>query len=139
MSRKSRRREAAEPAPPGAKSVRAVTVDSGPSGVPFEVVVGCGAILAAPTILAYLNGDMGFDATVLRLMVALAVAWVLTTLVLAVYRIIRGAPRPDVVVGVEQTTGILPGRVPGMPPAGPPPGVPPMPAAGQDPQPPPGG
>lgn len=111
MSRKSRQRrpEAGAPGRKGSAGGRAgaapgaavrttehtteqPTKRAGRVGVPFGVVVLLAAVMSMPTILSMASQAMSFDAGITRLLIALGVAWLLTTLVTSV---IDGM-RPDV-------------------------------------------
>lgn len=50
------------------------------------MVLVVAVLLAGPTLLAFLAGEMPFEATVVRALAALAVSWVLSMLVVVVFR-----------------------------------------------------
>lgn len=130
MSRKSRQRKgeaAAEAA--GIQlhqsvPVATATVETTRPGLPFGIVVLFAAVMSIPTILQMADETMSFDAGIVRLLVALAVAWLLSYLVHAVI----DAMRPDV-EEVDVTVETPPADLPGYPEAG---GVPPYPTVGDD-------
>lgn len=68
------------------------TVETSRPGVPFGVVVLLAAVMSISTILQMADETMTFDAGATRLLIALAVAWLLTNLV---YAVVDGM-RPDV-------------------------------------------
>ncbi len=90
MSRKSRQRKSQAAAGPGADPAQAgapvatATVETTRQGVPFGVVVLFAAVMSVPTILQMAEETLSFDAGITRLLVALAVAWLLSNLVYAV-------------------------------------------------------
>lgn len=86
MSRKSR-----QPRPVGPRASTAAE-RRGRYDVPFGVVVLLATALSIPTMLRMTTETMSFDAGITRLLIALAVAWLLTNLVTSV---IDGM-RPDV-------------------------------------------
>lgn len=115
MSRKSRQRKREADGGLGAAAeqlptpVATATVETTRPGVPFGVVVLFAAVMSVPTLVQMAEETMSFDAGVTRLLVALAVAWLLTNLV---YAVIDGM-RPDVQkVEVELQAPVAPGYQP---------------------------
>lgn len=91
---------------PTAGPVGAATIETARAGVPFGVVVLVAAVMSIPTILQMTDETMSFDGGVTRLLIALAVAWLLSNLV---YAVIDGM-RPGVEqVDVELRTSVAPG------------------------------
>lgn len=74
-----------------AATATTATVESTRRGVPFGVVVLLATTMSIPTIWQMADESMSFDAGVTRLLIALAVAWLLSNLV---YAVIDGM-RPD--------------------------------------------
>lgn len=110
MSRKSRRRDADaeldEPDEPKGKGKRGkkgkkrgkgepeavgrqLVIETRPEGVPFAVVVLFAALMSVPSVLQYLESALAFDAMMVRIFAALAVAWLLSHLVYAVFESMR--------------------------------------------------
>lgn len=105
MSRKSRRRDAdaeetagegkrGRKGKRGAKGApetagRQLVVETQPEGVPFAVVVLFAALMSVPSVLQYLDSALAFDAMMVRIFAALAVAWLLSHLVYAVFESMR--------------------------------------------------
>ncbi len=66
-----------------------LVVSSKPEGVPFSVVVLMAAALSLPSVSVYLGGGLAFDALMMRVFAALAVSWLLSQLVYAVFEWMR--------------------------------------------------
>ncbi|MCA0437373.1 MAG: hypothetical protein M9891_00245 [Austwickia sp.] len=101
MSKKSRQPDAAKAGKKGkgkkgkgakgspTAGQRSLVVESRPPGVPFPVVVLLTAVISLPTVANYLAGGLRFDAMIIRVMAALAVSWLLSSLVFAVVESMR--------------------------------------------------
>ena len=138
MSRKSRPPKPEKKGKKGKKGAEealattTITVEEPRVGAPYEVVVIFAAILASPTILAYLNKEVPFDAAAVRALIALGVSWVLTNLVFVVVQGMRPT-EDEVTLESSVVTGTVPAYLPYSPPpayAGPMGAASPMPSAG---------
>lgn len=56
----------------------------GEVGPPFGLVVLIAVVLSIPSLMAFMDGDMSFQNTVIRFLGALAVSWLLVQLVYSV-------------------------------------------------------
>ncbi|GAB77776.1 hypothetical protein SAMN05421595_0278 [Austwickia chelonae] len=125
MSRKSRRPEPEGAA--GGKKKRGrrgrkgepevarahLVVDPGPQGVPFAVVVVVAALMSLPTVSMYMSGGLRFDAMMVRVLAALAVSWLLSNLVYAVFDSMRPKEVKAVVeLPPEQAFDVMTGQTP---------------------------
>lgn len=77
---------------------RQLVVESQPEGVPFAIVVLLAAVMSMPSVANYVAGGLAFDALMVRVMAALAVSWLLSQLVYAVFEAMRP---PEVTAIVE--------------------------------------
>lgn len=122
MSKKSQPRDAAprgkkkgkgkRGADPGGPQGNGVT-PTRPTGVPFAVVVFLAGALAMPSINNHLAGGLAFDALMLRVFAALAVAWLLSHLVYGVFLAMRpdgsvAAPVGEVTASRSRTAQAVP-------------------------------
>ncbi len=122
MSRKSRPPKPEKKGKKGKKGAEeavattTITVEEPRIGAPYEVVVIFAAILASPTIMAYLNKEVPFDTAAVRALIALGVSWVLTNLV---YVVVQGMRPTEDEVTIESAvvTGTVPPYLPYSPPA----------------------
>lgn len=68
---------------------RTLVVETQPPGVPFPIVVLLAAVISLPSLANYTAGGLQFDALMVRVLAALAVSWLLSTLVYAVFESMR--------------------------------------------------
>ncbi|MBW3083909.1 hypothetical protein KEM60_00091 [Austwickia sp. TVS 96-490-7B] len=112
MSKKSRQPEAAAQGGKGGKKGRRgkkgqaeegtraqLVVETAPEGVPFAVVVLLAMVMCLPSLSTYQAGGLAFDALMMRVFAALAVAWLLSHLVYAVVEAVR-PPKVEAVVEI---------------------------------------
>ncbi|WP_116115039.1 hypothetical protein [Austwickia chelonae] len=90
-----------------------LVVDPGPQGVPFAVVVVVAALMSLPTVSMYMSGGVRFDAMMVRILAALAVSWLLSNLVYAVFESMRPKEVKAVVeLPPEQAFDVMTGQAP---------------------------
>lgn len=88
MSPKSRQPKSKKKGRRGRKkeelSETTIVIEEPPVGPPFGLIVLCALVVSIPSLMAFVDGAMAFDATALRFLAALAVCWLLVNLVYAV-------------------------------------------------------
>ncbi len=99
------------------EGVTTIVIEETPDLPPFGISVLVATVLSIPSILHYVDGNMAFDAMILRYLAALVVSWALVNLVYGVAKSFR--PQPEETVEATQIDQLTPGmledryRVPG--------------------------
>ncbi|GAB95884.1 hypothetical protein BJY21_000968 [Kineosphaera limosa] len=61
-----------------------IVIEEPPTGPPFGMIVLLAVVVCLPSLMAFVDGTMAFDAAALRFLAALTVSWLLVNLVYAV-------------------------------------------------------